>query len=232
MQWKEHVKDWIYFSKKERLGVYIMGSLIALLWVLPTFFTSDIHPLEPLNFSIVQLDSMENIFLTRDVKQASKSFKSNHAAPHPYSIGSATAMQSKEKISIIDVNIVDSASLERLPGIGEKLSARIVKYRDRLGGFIDINQLREVYGMTDSNFFKFRGRVKVEKGFTPIKIQINKASYRELRRHPYIHHLFAKSVLAYIQSHASISDLEALLAIGSLCKDEVFKVAPYLDFRL
>ncbi|MCE2756511.1 MAG: hypothetical protein LW706_00995 [Chitinophagaceae bacterium] len=77
MQWKEHVKDWIYFSKKERLGVYIMGSLIALLWVLPTFFTSDIHPLEPLNFSIVQLDSMENILLTRDVKQASKSFKSN-----------------------------------------------------------------------------------------------------------------------------------------------------------
>ncbi|MCE2758951.1 MAG: helix-hairpin-helix domain-containing protein, partial [Chitinophagaceae bacterium] len=87
-------------------------------------------------------------------------------------------------------------------------------------------------GMTDSNFFKFRGRVKVEKGFTPTKIQINKASYQEMRRHPYIHHLFAKSVLAYIQSHASISDLEALLAIGSLSKDEVLKVAPYLDFRL
>lgn len=232
MQVRKFVSNWIYFSKKERLGIYIMGCLLALLWILPTFFAGEPDPLEPLNFSVVQLDSMEKIILKGKAIQQNGSVGFKHARfqPTPYNV--VGKKQSKGLLEVLDLNTADSASLERLPGIGEKLSARIVKYRERLGGFISVDQLKEVYGLADSNFLKLRSRLKIENGYAPIKIQINKATYQEFRRHPYIGHLFAKSVLAYINMHGSINGIEELLKIGSLLESEVMKAAPYIDFGL
>jgi DNA uptake protein ComE-like DNA-binding protein len=231
MQLKKYVREWIYFSKKERLGVYIMGSLIALLWILPTFFAGNADPLEPLNFSVVQLDSMEKIMLKGKIVQSNGSARSKYAGFQSRQFTMVDKKQSTGLPRIIDLNTADSTSLEELPGIGEKLSARIIKYRERLGGYIFVDQLKEVYGLADSNFLKFRNRLKIENGYVPIKVQINKATYPELRRHPYISHLFATSVLAFKKMHDSINSIEELLKIGSLDEQEVLKVAPYIDFR-
>jgi len=232
MQWKKIASDWLYFSKKERLGIYIMGCLIALLWILPTFFAGDPDPLEPLNFSAVQLDSMEKMMLKVKIVQPNGSARSKYAGFQSKQFTMPDKKQSIGLPDVLDLNTADSTSLEGLPGIGEKLSARIIKYRERLGGYISVDQLKEVYGLTDSNFLKFRNRLKIENGYKPIKIQINKATYQELRRHPYISHLFAKSVLAYIKMHESINSIEELSKIGSLDEHQVKKIAPYIDFQL
>ena len=214
------------------MGIYIMGCLIALLWILPTFFAGDPDPLEPLNFSAVQLDSMEKMMLKVKIVQPNGSARSKYAGFQSKQFTMVDKKQSKGLPDVLDLNTADSTSLEGLPGIGEKLSARFIKYRERLGGYISVDQLKEVYGLTDSNFLKFRNRLKIENGYKPIKIQINKATYQELRRHPYISHLFAKSVLAYIKMHESINSIEELSKIGSLDKHQVKKIAPYIDFQL
>ena len=46
-----------------------------------------------------------------------------------------------------DLNKVDSAGLESLPFLGPVLASRVCKFRDRLGGFWSVNQLREVWGL-------------------------------------------------------------------------------------
>lgn len=214
------------------MGIYIMGCLIALLWILPTFFAGDPDPLEPLNFSAVQLDSMEKMMLKVKIVQPNGSARSKYAGFQSKQFTMVDKKQSKGLPDVLDLNTADSTSLEGLPGIGEKLSARIIKYRERLGGYISVDQLKEVYGLTDSNFLKFRNRLKIENEYKPIKIQINKATYQELRRHPYISHLFAKSVLAYIKMHESINSIEELSKIGSLDEHQVKKIAPYIDFQL
>lgn len=214
------------------MGIYIMGCLIALLWILPTFFAGDPDPLEPLNFSVVQLDSMEKMMLKVKIVQPNGSARSKYAGFQSKQFTMVDKKQSKGLPDVLDLNTADSTSLEGLPGIGEKLSARFIKYRERLGGYISVDQLKEVYGLTDSNFLKFRSRLKIENGYKPIKIQINKATYQELRRHPYISHLFAKSVLAYIKMHESINSIEELSKIGSLDEHQVKKIAPYIDFQL
>lgn len=214
------------------MGIYIMGCLIALLWILPTFFAGDPDPLEPLNFSAVQLDSMEKMMLKVKIVQPNGSARSKYAGFQSKQFTMVDKKQSKGLPDVLDLNTADSTSLEGLPGIGEKLSARFIKYRERLGGYISVDQLKEVYGLTDSNFLKFRSRLKIENGYKPIKIQINKATYQELRRHPYISHLFAKSVLAYIKMHESINSIEELSKIGSLDEHQVKKIAPYIDFQL
>ncbi|NJO73705.1 MAG: helix-hairpin-helix domain-containing protein [Leptolyngbyaceae cyanobacterium RM1_406_9] len=57
------------------------------------------------------------------------------------------------KITQFDVNEADTIQLIRIYGIGSKLSQRIIKYRNQLGGFISISQLQEVYGL-DSTVVK------------------------------------------------------------------------------
>lgn len=232
MQWKKYISEWIYFSKKERLGIYIMGFLIALLWVLPTFFGGGNELIEPLNISIVQLDSMEKVLIHSQRKHVGKFAKYKSAVHQADTQKQSNARNTHHKYKILDINTADSISLEQLPGIGEKLSARIIKYRERLGGFIEINQLKEIYGMSDSNFIKFSKLIIVQSGFSPSKINLSKATYQEMRRHPYINHLFAKSVLAYVKMHGSINSLEELVRIGSLTEKEIVKVRPYLDVGL
>ena len=176
------------------------------------------------------MDSIENILIKREKKE-NKKFQQFPTKYKTAFTGYKKFNQlAGKKTEIIDVNKSDSIDFEKLPGIGGKLSARIVKYREKLGGYIVIEQLREVYGMQDSNFIKFIHLIKVENGFKPNKIGINRATYSELRRHPYLSHLFVKSILAYIKMHGFISSEEELFKIGSINRDEVIRVLPYLDF--
>jgi DNA uptake protein ComE-like DNA-binding protein len=230
MLWKKFAKDWLYFSRKERLGIYIMSALITLLWVLPVFFSTESDPIRPLNITAVQIDSLEHVLIKREKKEI-KNFKQ-------FAVKNKTEYTGykefnypvAKKVEIIDINKADSIDFEKLPGIGEKLSARMVKYRERLGGYYKIEQLKEIYGMQDSNFIKFKHLIKVQTDFKPHQISINRASYSELRQHPYLSHLFVKSVLAYIKMHGFISGEDELFKIGSISQDEVMRVLPYLDF--
>jgi DNA uptake protein ComE-like DNA-binding protein len=52
---------------------------------------------------------------------------------------------------VVDINLADSALLITLPGIGEKLAPRIVRYRTLLGYFISLDQLKNVYGLSETN---------------------------------------------------------------------------------
>ncbi|MBM3445521.1 MAG: helix-hairpin-helix domain-containing protein [Bacteroidetes bacterium] len=169
---------------------------------------------------------MEKMMLKVKIVRPNGSARSKYAGFQSKQFTMPDKKQSIGLPDVLDLNTADSTSLEGLPGIGEKLSALIIKYRERLGGYISVDQLKEVYGLTDSNFLKFRNSLKIENGYKPIKIQINKATYQELRRHPYISHLFAKSVLAYIKMHESINSIEELSKIGSLDEHQVKKIAP------
>jgi competence ComEA-like helix-hairpin-helix protein len=230
MYWKKHVQVWFHFTRKERLGIYLLSSLIMLIWLLPSVFSSANDPLIPLQITAVEIDSLEKILIQREqltpyrISDTGRRSKTVASKYHPVS---SPVIVSR---AVLDINTADSADLEQLPGIGEKLSARIIKYRDKLGGYIDVQQLKEIYGMTDSNYLKCKGQLKVSANFRPSKIQVNRADYASLRKHPYIHHLFAKSLTAYIKAHERMLDSEALFEIGSLSKEEILKVLPYLDF--
>src|SRR5690625_4732273 len=84
----------------------------------------------------------------------------------------------------IDINKADSAEWRRLYGIGPVLSARIVRFRDALGGFYKIDQLSEVYNLPDSTFQHIRDRLYIS-NLSLKKLNINKASVKELKSHPY-----------------------------------------------
>jgi len=85
-----------------------------------------------------------------------------------------------------NINTIALSSLLSFKLTDEKLSKRIIKFRDKLGGFYSIAQLDEVYGLKRPELTQIKKFLYVEDTFVPLKLQINEASFKEILSHPYL----------------------------------------------
>lgn len=213
-----------------------------MVWIIPSFFSKDEEIENVFQVNLVKVDSAKEILLSRQSHL-------NNEHPKKYFNDKVNVVQNdfhkdrsqrrssqsysylKKQVTSIDINKADSAEFEQLPAIGEKLSSRIVRYRERLGGFLHIGQIKEVYGISDSAFMVFSPYLKLEPGFVPRKIAINKADYDMLRKHPYADHLFIKLVLAYRKSHGPYTEKREMEKIIQVDRNLLDKIMPYLSFE-
>lgn len=138
----------------------------------------------------------------------------------------------KRKITFLDLNQTDSIALEQLPGIGAKLAARIIIYRNKLGFYHDKTQIMEVYGMKAEFFQQFSDYVYVANDISKYPhIQINTAEVSELGRHPYVGFTLAKRIVAYRTQHGKFKQLGDLMNIKEVEKTTWEKLLPYLSFN-
>jgi competence protein ComEA len=133
----------------------------------------------------------------------------------------------KYQIAVININIADTAALIALPGIGSKLSQRIVAFRDRLGGFYKIDQIGETYGLPDSTFQKIKSRLTIETASVH-QININTATADEMKTHPYLRYAIANAIVQYRTQHGNFSNVEELKKIMLITDDIFNKSVPYL----
>lgn len=130
------------------------------------------------------------------------------------------------KVPMIEINSADSIQLKQLPGIGTVLSKRIVKYRDLLGGFYSVDQLKEVYGLNEQTIRQVEEKVKVDN--TKIrKLDINFADVNELSRHPYLKKNLAMQIVKFRTKNGSIRDCSVLRDSMILNIDEYNRIKPY-----
>lgn len=127
---------------------------------------------------------------------------------------------------LIELNSTDSISLKQLPGIGDKLSKRIVKYRDLLGGFHSISQLREVYGLDEATVKRIENRITID-GTKIKKLNLNFSDQTELSRHPYIQLNLARKIIKFRTMYGSITDWSILQDSMILNIDEYNRLKPY-----
>ena len=129
--------------------------------------------------------------------------------------------------NVIEINSADTSLLIALPGIGSKLSQRILTFRDKLGGFYKVEQIGETFGLSDSTFQKLKSRFSINK--TPLRqININTASLDEMKTHPYLRYAIANAIIQYRTQHGNYAAVEDLKKIMLITDDIFNKVAPYL----
>jgi len=131
---------------------------------------------------------------------------------------------------IINLNEADTSALIALPGIGSKLAQRIILFRERCGGFYDVQQLSEVYGLKDSVFQLIRPRLTTGNGIVR-QLSINSISADSLAKHPYISFSEARAIVQYRMQHGIFGSVDDLLNIAIISKQWVEKLKPYLDFN-
>jgi competence ComEA-like helix-hairpin-helix protein len=113
-----------------------------------------------------------------------------------------------------------------LPGIGAKLSARILQFRNKLGGFHSVEQVKETYALHDSVFQKIAPYLKLHTGITPINI--NEATIDQLKAHPYIRYHLANAIVQYRTQHGAYRTIEDVKKIMIVDEQIFAKMAPYL----
>jgi DNA uptake protein ComE-like DNA-binding protein len=126
---------------------------------------------------------------------------------------------------------VDTAALKRINGIGDKLAARIIHFRESLGGFINEAQLAEVYGLDTIVVEKLARVCFIEDTFEPKKVNLNTKDEKTLTAHPYIPKSWAKAIQAYRFQHGDFSDVRDLLKIEVIPPRQAERIIPYLKLK-
>jgi DNA uptake protein ComE-like DNA-binding protein len=129
----------------------------------------------------------------------------------------------------LEINTADTQALEQLPFIGMKLAKRIVDYRTRLGGFVSLDQLMELYGLKQEQYEQMTKYLKVDPKLIQY-IAINLVGFDQLRLHPYLTYSQAKAIVNFRNQHgpfASSIDLQKTLVLDDV---QLNKLLPYLKF--
>jgi competence protein ComEA len=130
---------------------------------------------------------------------------------------------------LLDINTADTLAWKKLPGIGSKLSERIVLYRNKLGGFNSINQIAETFGLPDSTFQKIKANL-VFKQIELTKVNINAASLN-LLMHPYITKSLANNILQYKAQHGNYTNIEQLKNLALMDDATYLRLQPYIEVK-
>jgi competence protein ComEA len=203
-------KQYFIFTRRERSGIISLIILVLIVVIIPRFF--DTH--RPVAAQIPKIEMQDTFRVNKS------NLKKNFEPPR----------RVRKKAEPFDINSADTSAFIALPGIGSKLAARIVLFRDRLGGFYEVEQIREVYGLQDSVFQKISPLLKCN-GNNVRKININDAEKEVLKGHPYIRWEIANALVAYRDQHGSFHSAEDLRKLENIDRDALKKIMPYISFK-
>jgi len=206
------VLNWFGFTRRERRSTFLL--LILILFVAGFRF---IIPERNITVEEIPVEKGDMIVTSFNEEKESGSGS--------YIKNNRTNLQRP----LLEINTCDSASLEALPGIGPVLSVRIIKFRKLLGGFASVDQLREVYGLSEEVYNIISSRVYAD-STAVIKININSAEYKGLIRLPYFESYEVNAILKYRKLQGSIKNMDEMIDNKLIAKEKAGKIRPYLEF--
>ena len=131
------------------------------------------------------------------------------------------------ELTVLDLNTVDTLTLRKIPGVGVGYSRSIVSYRQRLGGFVSVAQLKEIDGLP----------ARIEEWFTVDenaevnRISINKSDFKTLVRHPYLSYEQVKVITTHIRKYGPLHSWKDLQLYKEFTSRDFERLTPYFMFE-
>lgn len=232
-------KGFVVMGKGERIGMLVLLSLIAILLAFSIFRPviqlssrdrKAFHNLDSL-LAVQEAQRQAALAEMERQKQASEtgttapsqsrdartSHNSRKEKPKYESHASSPSMTPKTPtIEVMDLNVADSITLLALPQIGATMSSRIHRYRERLGGFVSLEQLYEVKGMDTARFEAIRPYIIIESQEIR-KLHVNSDEFKVLLRHPYLEYEQVKAIVNHRERRGLITSWSQLQALIGDC---------------
>ena len=163
------------------------------------------------------------IHISDDYKEARYFYSSKHVEASPRdTIAYPVKLVPGETVQL---NTADTSALKHVPGIGSGFARRIVRYRQQLGGFISVEQLREINGFPESALGYFQlGKVQVS------RLNVNQSTLNQLKAHPYLNFYQAKAITDYRRLHGPLQNIQQLRLMEEFTPEDLSRLAPYLAY--
>jgi DNA uptake protein ComE-like DNA-binding protein len=129
-----------------------------------------------------------------------------------------------------DLNRADTTLLKTVYGIGSKLSARIVNFRESMGGIVDKHQLYDIYGLDSAVVQRLDSASFIQPDFQVRSLNINTATEVQLAAHPYISKRMATAIVTYRFQHGRYTSIDDLRKILLFDETQLERLKPYLAF--
>ena len=128
--------------------------------------------------------------------------------------------------TVIDLNLADTTELKKIPGIGSGIARLIVGYRQQLGGFYQIEQLKDIH--LDAR--QLQAWFSIEP--TGIhRINLNRSSVDRLRTHPYINFYQAKAIVEYRKKKGTLTSLKPFALYEEFTEADLERISHYVCFE-
>ncbi|MFM9826673.1 ComEA family DNA-binding protein [Flavobacterium sp.] len=208
---------------------YKLGMSVAEIDRLLAFRKENKYVNSPQEFQVVTkvsdslLHAISPYFKFPDWVNTKKEFKNFKESPK-------FAFAKKEKIVVIDINLATKEDLIKIYGVGEAISLRILKFKESLGGFVSMNQMNDVWGLSPEVIENLNTHFKVL-GYPNLKkIDINNASIKELSQFPYFNYQVAKQIVTFRSMNGDFKNADDLTKIKGLSIEKASIIAVYLVF--
>ncbi len=250
---KDDLKSLFTFSKKEKNGTIILITIIFLLLLIMNFAPRFISNNKNINYKQykAEIENFKNSLHTASPsaktsyntsKKTASSYNQTHEQKNK--TNNTSSKQNKsftyrenhnmsnpvKPVKIIGLNTADTTALKKIPGIGPVFSARIIKYRELLGGFAHIRQLQEVYGINDTIYNNIKKFLTLDTIHIK-KICINDVTFKQLLKHPYIDYYQTKAVFNYKNLNGQINNLNEIKKNNLIDTGSFIKLKPYLTIE-
>ena len=136
----------------------------------------------------------------------------------------------KEKIIQKDINVATREDLIAVYGIGEKLADKILQEKEKLGGFVSMEQFQFMWGISPEAISDLEKRFSVKSQNGIKKIAINDLSQKELAKFPYFNYALAKEIVIYRTMNSGIKNIDDLTKIKGMPNEKIKIIALYLEF--
>ncbi|MBA4153737.1 helix-hairpin-helix domain-containing protein [Flavobacterium sp.] len=138
--------------------------------------------------------------------------------------------ENKKSIVRKDINEATQDDLIKIYGIGPALSERILKQKDILGGFVTMEQMESIWGLSPEVIENLNKYFQVTTIPTVNKIDVNNLSVKELAKFPYFNYTIAKEIVTYRSMNKGIHSIEDLTKIKGMPNEKIKIIALYLEF--
>ncbi|MBC7847170.1 MAG: helix-hairpin-helix domain-containing protein [Flavobacterium sp.] len=169
------------------------------------------------------LNAISPYFKFPDWVKNKKQFKEYKKYPN-------TTFAKKEKVVVIDINKATQEDLIKIYGIGEAISLRILKFKESLGGFVSMEQMNDVWGLSPEVVENLNTHFKVLALPNVKKVDINNASIKELSQFPYFNYQLARQIVTFRSMNGDFKNIDDLTKIKGLSIDKANIIALYLAF--
>jgi competence ComEA-like helix-hairpin-helix protein len=130
----------------------------------------------------------------------------------------------------VDINAATAEEWQQLPNIGAGYANRIITYREKLGGFLRPDQLKEVWALPDSVYKKVLPQLTLGTA-TLRKLKINTLAAADLKNHPYAGWKVANLIVSYREQHGKYKQASELRQALTAMPEAFDKIAPYCSFE-